>query len=83
MIQVETTLRRSAASFWKDKKYKKIKNDANYAPSSYTYDLTLNVIQEVKEGEDFITLCAQLQTGIIRSQQHLAIYSLRAYDMNL
>ena len=69
-------------SYWKHKKYPEMVSNHGCIPSSYKHGLTLQALQEVKESEDYITLCVHLEVGISQSQRNLASFALRVYAMN-
>ena len=77
-----TLLGQFATYYWKHKKHQEMVSDNDYVPSSCKHGLTLNALQEVRESEDYITLCIQLEVEIAQSQRNLATYALRVYDMN-
>ena len=56
--------------------------DILYVPSSYKKRLTLNIVEEVRQNEDFKTWNAQLALVIVQQRTELASYALRYHDLN-
>ena len=62
-------------------KYQEMIGDPNYVPSSCKIGLTLNAVSEVRESEDFISLHAQLDAEISKTQRTFAGFALRTFNM--
>ena len=56
--------------------------EKSYVLTSCKIGLTLNAVQEVKESEDYITLCISPQVDLFLAQSNLASYALRAHDLH-
>jgi hypothetical protein len=80
----ETCLRRFAAYYYKNAKHEEMFLDANYVPTSCKkFGLTLQAMDEVKETEDYKSLCSQLAVRIKKIQRKLALdYAIRVNDLN-
>ena len=63
---------------WKRLKHKDMEHDVNYVPNSCKIGLTLNTVEEVKQGEDFKALNVQLDSAIFECQQKLAGFAVKA-----
>ncbi len=80
----ETCLRRYAAYYYKNAKHEEMHLDPNYVPASCKkIGLTLQGIDEVKETEDFKSLCSHLAVRLEEIQRELAKdFAMRVDDMN-
>ena len=63
-----SVLKEFATSYWKHKKYQGMVSHYDYIPFSCKHGLTLQALEEVKESEDYITLCVHLGVEIAQSQ---------------
>ena len=79
---LKNVLKSLATHFWKNRKHTEMLLDTSYIPSSYKKGPTLNVIEEVRESEGFITLNAQLALVLTNHQTELAPYAMRANNFN-
>jgi hypothetical protein len=80
----ETCLIRFAAYYYKNVKHEEMLLDANYVPTSCKkFGLTLQAMDEVKETEDYKSLCSQLAVRIKEIQRELALdYTIQVDDLN-
>jgi hypothetical protein len=80
----ETCLRRYAAYYYKNAKHEEMHLDPNYVPASCKkIGLTLQGIDEVKETEDFKSLCSHLAVRLEEIQRKLVKdFAMRVDDMN-
>ena len=80
----ETCLRRYAAYYYKNAKHEEMHLDPNYVPASCKkIGLTLQGIDEVKETDDFKSLCSHLAVGLKEFKCNLAKeFAMRVDDMN-
>jgi hypothetical protein len=80
---LSATLQKGASYFWKNKKHNEMLQDPDYRPGSVkNITVPLNVVEEVRKSEDYITLSGQLQAEIDRVQTELTPFAMRAHDLN-
>lgn len=64
---LSATLQKGASYFWKNKKHNEMLQDPDYRPGSVkNITVPLNVVEEVRKSEDYITLSGQLQAETLR-----------------